>query len=109
MKRLTDKQMSEIGRQIYKEVISISEGLRRATQTQLDQDRVDCKKEKALMFNPDWKPDIAGIIKDYNEVIKNVEVECKQKVKDERQRILSMGWKKFLKELETELDERCFG
>ena len=35
--------------------------------------------------------------------------ECQERIGEERQRILDMGWKAFLKELEAELDERCFG
>jgi len=87
MKRLTDKQIMPILNRLRPASIfhvrSLGRDFKRDVfpllQAQLDQDEIDGKAE------------------------------CQQRVKDERQRILSMGWKKFLKELETELDERCFG
>ena len=34
------------------------------------------KKEKALMFNPDWKPDVQAILAEHNEAVIQIEAEC---------------------------------
>lgn len=34
------------------------------------------KKEKALMFNPDWKPDVQAILKEFNEAVAQIKADC---------------------------------
>jgi len=40
------------------------------------------KKEKALMFNPDWKPDVQAILKEHNEAVAQIKADYQAKLND---------------------------
>lgn len=70
--------------------------------------RAEFTKEKALIFNPDWTPDIQAMLKEFNESVVQIREECKDRMEGIESDITKVFREADLRFLITEGDHEKF-